>query len=245
MALRSPQRGELPTWVMLLGSLLLLVHLGGLTIAALDAPSGPWATPYGADMAMPPPFAEAANRVSGPLFHQALRIAGNYHFPSNRPSFSGVYMVAKLKDAEGKVFKTLRFPDEQAPEAVRHRQFMLIRWLADDLPVPPPEGEVIPAPNQRMNTLRIWDMVEPRRLRLREVPEHLIPRDRPVFRPSDWTLLVTASYARYLCRLEGAASVEIVRHSREPISPVVIMGGDAEPESLLEMESHFGEYRHE
>ncbi len=245
MAQRPIPRREIPSWVLMLGSLLLVLHLSCLAIAALDAPSGPWSTPFGESMAMPPTFAETTNRVTGPIVIHGLRIANNYHYPSNRPAFSGVYLEARLKDASGKLVKTLRFPDPDAPMAVRHRQYMLIRWLADDIPVPPPEGEVIPAPNQRMNTLRIWDIVEPRRLRLREVPEHLIPRDRPVFRPSDWTLLVCRSYARYLCRTEGAAAVEMVRKSREPISPIVIMGGNAAPETLMEMESSFGEYRND
>jgi hypothetical protein len=81
----------------------------------------------------------------------------------------------------------------------------------------------------------------PHRLRLKSVPQHLAPRDRSVFRPSEWSLLLARSYARHLCRAHGAASAEIVRHTREAIPPAVLFFDDAPPEAFEELVSTFGE----
>ena len=56
-------------------------------------------------------------------------------------------------------------------------------------------------------------------LRLRKLQQHLVPRDRPVMMPSEWSLTLAKSYARYLCRTYDAQSAEIVRHTREPWQP--------------------------
>ena len=83
-----------------------------------------------------------------------------------------------------------------------------------------------------------------RGLVIRQVPEHLVPRDRPVFRPGDWSLLLARSYARHLCRAHGAASCEIVRHSQEPIPPMVLFVGDnIQAGAFDELISNFGEMK--
>src|SRR5205807_5288670 len=110
-----------------------------------------------------------------------------------------------------------------------------------DRPLPPPQSEVIAPPGEQTPTATIWEGVENRRLVLKTIPEHLVPRDRPVMRPSEWTLLLARSYARYLCRTHGAASAEVIRHSREPMSPVVLFLDNVQAGAFDELISDFGD----
>jgi hypothetical protein len=50
-----------------------------------------------------------------------------------------------------------------------------------------------------------------------------LPPEANLLRPTDWVLLLADSYARHLCREHGAARVELIRHSRSPISPVILV----------------------
>jgi hypothetical protein len=163
---------------------------------------------------------------------------------ANRPSPPGVYFEAKLKDAQGRVFETLRFPDPKANFWVRHRQALLAQWLTQDMPVEPRPGEVIAAPGKKVPTVDIWDMTNPaeRMLRIRTVAEHLVPRDRPVMRPSPLSLLMVRAYARHLRQAFGATSVEVLRHHREPIGPEALFGEVPAPNFFDEMVSNFGEF---
>ena len=76
---------------------------------------------------------------------------------------------------------------------------------------------------------------------LRKVPPHLVPRYRgPVVQvPMELSLVLAHSYARYLCRAHGAASVEIVRYVRPPISYAVLLPPHAVPE-IEEVKASFG-----
>jgi hypothetical protein len=58
-------------------------------------------------------------------------------------------------------------------------------------------------------------------------------------RPSDWALVLARSYGRYLCRTHGAASAEIVRHTREPVSPAVLFGMRPPPNAFDEYVATF------
>jgi hypothetical protein len=169
-----------------------------------------------------------------------LKMTHNYHFATNRPGAAAAYLEVRLKDASGNEVATVKFPDDGANFWVRHRQSVLVSWFTDDVPVMPPQGEVVAAPHQQVPTVTIWDSTGPRRLRLRTVPEHLIPRDRPVYRPSEVSMLLARSYARYLCRLYGAASADVVRHSKEPIPPVVLFQDDTPAGAFDELVSDFG-----
>src|SRR5262249_51306775 len=137
-----------------------------------------------------------------------------------------------------------KIPDPEANFWVRHRQSLLAQALADDEPVPPPQGEKVAAPGQQTRTVEIWDEVEKGvpRLAIKKVPEHLIPRDRPVFRPSEWSLILAQSYARYLCRTHGADKAEIIRHTQEAIPPGVLFGPEPPPGAFPVLTSNFGEY---
>jgi hypothetical protein len=216
----------LPPWLIAAGSVVLILHLGALAALAVAAPSGPWPTPFGASTAMPPYFAQEINNVALPNYLQPLKMTHNYHFVTNRPGGPEVRFEAELLDESGKVIDRVKFPEKDAFCWIRHRESLLARALGDDMPVQAPPGENVPAPGQETRTVTIWDMPGgSQQLELKTVPEHLIPRNRPVERPSEWSLLLARSYARYLCRTHGAASVRIYRHNREPVMPVVLYPG--------------------
>jgi hypothetical protein len=72
-------------------------------------------------------------------------------------------------------------------------------------------------------------------------PQHLVPRNKEIMRPSEWAILLAHSYSRRLCRETGAASAEIVRISREPVTPSVLYGNVPPPEAFYELTASFGE----
>ncbi|HWY86380.1 MAG TPA: hypothetical protein VNX28_06635, partial [Gemmataceae bacterium] len=118
--------------------------------------------------------------------------------------------------------------------------------LGNDQPVQVGRSEVIPAPGEKMPTVTIWDNSDPKFWKLRDVPEHLVPKDRPVTQPSEWSLLLARSYQRYILReYEDAASVELVRHSRNQISPGLLLMPTPPPNAFEELVCSFGDYRRE
>jgi hypothetical protein len=60
-------------------------------------------------------------------------------------------------------------------------------------------------------------------------------------RPTDWALVLQRSYARYLCRKYGAVSAELLRHTREPVSPAILFGNAMPPNALEDLVASFGE----
>jgi hypothetical protein len=257
---RSPSASfpALPRWLTVLGSLAIGIHLFAVGVAVLAAPSGPWPGMEGPTMLGPPQFAqslltgkvdpatgkvEPQSPVSIGSYLRWIRMPHHYRYSTNRPGGPDVYFEARLKDANGQPVATLKFPDPDANFWVRHRQTILAHALGDDQPVAPPQSEVIAAPAQEVRKVTIWDGGDgpSRTMTLKAVPEHLIPRDRPVVRPSEWSVLLTRSYARYLCQAHGAASVEILRHHREAIPPTVLF---MEPPAgtFDELVANFGEY---
>jgi hypothetical protein len=249
----------LPRWLIILGSLAIVFHFFAVGVVVLAAPSGPWPSMEGPSMAGPPQFAQTlltrnnfdpATRKIKPEkdpnllgYLRLVRMPHHYHFSTNRPEQPGAYIEARLKDEAGQPITTLKFPDPNANFWVQHRQDILARALANDEPVQPPQSEIIAAPAQETRKVTIWEPAEGggRSLKLKTVPEHLVPRDRPVERPAEWAVLLAQSYARYLCRSHGAASVEIIRHTQFPIPPSVLF---MEPQAgaFDELASNFGEY---
>jgi hypothetical protein len=222
-------------------SLLIAAHLFAVVAQVLAIPSGPWATPFGVSPATEPQFARSLANLTSPSLLSPLKMTDGYHFAGNRPAAPGVYFEVRLKDELGMTVKTVRIPDPDANYWVRHRQGLLAQALADDQPVEPRGTESIPAPNQRAQTVSIWDMSENRTLRLRSMPEHLLPRDHPVFRPSEWSLVLARSYVRHLCREHGAESGELIRHTREAVPPAVMHLDEAPPGAFDDLVSSFGE----
>ena len=171
-----------------------------------------------------------------------VKMTHNYHFFSNRPGMPEAVLEVRLLDAKGVVFKTVPFPDPQASALVRQRQALATHWLIDDRPVERSSwGERIPAPNQKIPETPLWAAVpdQERKLQLTWAPENEVPKDRLVFRPSEWSLLLVRSFARHLCRLHGADSAEVVRRSREAIPPRILFERELPPQ-MDDLQSHFG-----
>jgi hypothetical protein len=250
----SPHGPALPRWLIVAGSAVIVFHLVAIVIPTLDMPGGPWATPMGRTASSPPEFAHAAAGVAD-LHGDYLRVVHGYHFVSNRPGdIPGVRFEAVLRDKDGNVTKTLTFPDPDANPWVRHRQEVLASSLAPDLPAEKPASDIIAPPGQKPLMVDIWampgedftsnagppggagDRNPP--LHLERVPQHRL-RYRDYARPSEWSLVLARSYARYLCRTNGSASAEIVRHTRNAVGPDVLFGGDQV--DLTEIVASFGE----
>jgi hypothetical protein len=239
--LRSKMADEAPRLLIAVGSLAILFHLGAVIVHALAAPSGPWPGPDGMNMAGAPSFTQTLDEALVGGYLKPLKLTHNYHFWGNRPSAPGVYLEVKLKDTKGEILTTLRFPDTQTNPWVRYLQGLFAQGLVPDQPIAPPQGETIPAPGQQVRMVDIWDMAGEQSLRLSQVPEHLIPRNRPVYGPTEWSRVLVRSYARYLCQKHGAASAEVVRHSRESIPPTVFLTGDAPPMAFTDLTASYGD----
>lgn len=226
---------------MALGSVAVALHFSILGVSVLAAPSGPWPTPFGGERGDPPAFAYVLDEVTRPNYLWPLKMTHNYHFMTNQSERTDVYIEVRLKDDTGAVSATLRYPQKDANPWLRHRQELLARNLLDDRPIQPPAGEVIPAPGQSVRKIVIWDTKPDRTLGLNSVEEHRIPRDRPVRGPSELSLTLARSFARHLCRTHGAATAEIVRHSKDPVSPLVLFQPDVPPGATEELVASFGE----
>ena len=238
-------RGPAPQWLVVGGSVAIVCHLLAVGAVVLAAPSGLWFVPQiGPTMAEPPTFAVAVNNVTGPNYLQPIKLANDYHFMSNRTMQPGVELEARLKFKDG-TEKVLKFPDKDTNPWVRHRQSLLVRGLGDDRPVPldPTKGVALVTEKVKKRMISYWE-ASPQDpvLRLKTVPEDLIPRDRgEVLRPSEWSLLLAQSYARYLCRTYGAESVELVRYHQDTIRPDVMLW-PRPPQSFPVMKANFGEF---
>jgi hypothetical protein len=240
----------LPRWLIAAASVAIVVHLFAVGAVVLAARSGPWWAPSlgGPSPAEPPVFAAAVSDLTTPNYLMPLKLADNGHYMSNRPELPGVKLEAVLKFANGKE-ETLTFPDQNANPWVRHRQALLVRALSEDRPV-------MLDPSSSVNLVRgeaVRKMIEYweaeagppqdkyRTLRLKTEAKDLVPRNREVFRPSEWSLLLARSYARYLCRTYGADKVVLIRYTQEAITPVELFRDrGAEPFPVLK--AIFGEF---
>jgi hypothetical protein len=235
----------LPTWVVAVGSVLIAFHLFALGIMVLAAPSGPWITNIGPSPALGPMFAGDINRFTGQYYLRSIHMTHAYHFSSNAPESPSVKFEVRLKDVHGRDITTLRFPSDNANYWVRHRQRLLAEGLGNDQPVQPLAGENIPPPGQAVRRLMVWFPAEgDALLRLTEKTELEIPKDRPVSRPANYSLILAKAYVRHLCRQNGAASGELIRQSRNAIHPTVLFMPDRlPPDTFMELACSFGEYR--
>ncbi len=253
-----PSATPLPRWLIAAGSLAIVVHLAAILILILDVPSGPWVGLDRTESGDAPAFVHEASALAT-VHADYLRLAHSYHddLMTGRPaSIEGVEFDVRLKGKDGKVIATLHFPDPEANRWVRFRQEQLARGLAFDFPYVHQGGEVIPAPGEAVPLVAIWalpgedfsgmkppaqppDRIVP--VHLERVLQHRVPRTRPVSRPSDLSLVLAHSYARYLCRTHGAASAEIVRQARPPIPPAVLFGRPTPPAVFEDVTANYGE----
>lgn len=228
----------IPRWLAIVASVLIVGHLTAILAMALGASSGPWPAEDGFGWATPPHFTQPILARIEPYL-RATKFTNNYHFSENdvtnmQGSGSLARFDVKLRDKEGKELTTLHFPDPGALPAVRHRQSILAACLNADEPVEPRPGEYVPAPDQPVRSVRIWEIGANGVGRVGTIQEHLIPRDRPVFAPSDWAMIAARSYSRYLCRAYGAASAEIIRFSRPFIPPDILFESSPPPDGAFD-----------
>jgi hypothetical protein len=214
--------GEVSRPVVVFGSVVVALHLAAVALGALDASSGPWPYPGGTGPATPPQFAYSLDQLAAPSYRKPLGMYYSYRPDGNRPGQMGVYLEAKLRDRDGGEIGTVRIPDPDANAFIRHRQELLVRHLIEEVPVTPPPTEVIPPPGQKGPTALMYDSTGPHSASLRRVSVNLVPRDRPVYRPNDWALVLARSYTRFLCREHGAASAELTLHVKMPYPPAVL-----------------------
>ncbi len=235
----------LPRWVVLVGSLLVVFHLGSVVLNAMSAPSGPWP---GRDRdgnpvvePVPPPHLVSMVLEKGPAAYlRAIKQSHTSHFRSNRPGGPEAYLKIELYDKNGISVKSLRFPDPQASAAVQNRQTALVNWLTEDETVRPSMTEKVAAPGAVAPTITVWDWNQLDRTNvLVEMDENDIPRDRPTFRPSSWSLIVLRSLVRYLCRAHGAESADVDRYHRMPVDPQILQERELQLDTT-EIRSSYG-----
>ena len=96
----------------------------------------------------------------------------------------------------------------------------------------------------KMTTVTIWEPSDAGGvLRLRTVAERDIPANRPVERPSELSLVLARSYMRYLCRKHGAASAELIRHTRPAILSGIVFVDPLPPDTFEDLACSFGEHK--
>lgn len=217
----------------------LIVHIVAVVSAVLASPSGPWPMRDGSGMSTPPQFAFDTQRAFN-WYVRALRLNHNHHYSGNRPDRPVAKLAVPTKDSTGRDSKKIVLPDPQANLWVQRRQKILTSWLADDQPARPPIGEMIPAPNMPAPSAIIWDSVDNHRLRLRTVPLHLMPRDRPVFRPSEWSMLLARAYSRRLSRVSKTDGLGTIRLTYEAIPPAILFFPNSQPGAYDELVSDYG-----
>jgi hypothetical protein len=181
------------------------------------------------------------------IYLRLLHLDHDFHFQSNHTDNSAVYFEARLRNKAGEEMGTLKFPQEKANFWVRHRQALLAMGLGNDRPVEGSRGNPIPAPGKKLEETLVWDPVNKEKLenefkngkitkvqleqgleRLKPGENHRLKKmqtispEQELMGPSSRSILLAKSYARYLGRLHHAASVELIRHSRNPIFPDVV-----------------------
>jgi hypothetical protein len=235
----SPAR-PLPRWIIRLGSVAIVWHLLAVLLVAIAAQSGPWPSPFGIPSPQEPPAFVWQRNTVGRVFNdfafgylQPLHLDSTFHFSSNRTDTSAVRFEVHLKYEDG-AMKTLRFPEDEANFWVRHRQSLLAQNLGADESVQSNLQNTVSATGE-VQILGVWrpaksetggkgPQMPPRELVLHLEPVTGIDRmEQQLQGPSRWSQLVAQSYVRYLVRKTGAESAELVRHSRDPIPPVVLI----------------------
>ncbi|MFO0965270.1 MAG: hypothetical protein U0793_06750 [Gemmataceae bacterium] len=229
----------LPLWLKVAGTVFVAFHFLVLGAHVLSSRSGPWPSPFGQSPAEGPQFAGAIASAAFPWYLEPLRFTHDYHFNTNRVSLPEVKFEIKLYNKLGQVIDTLEFPEKTANPWVKHRLDLLAQNLAGDVPVEARQAEAIAPEKKLVSSVDIWEPTKGGAFVIRSVPQHLIPRDRPVFRPSPWASMVAASYVRYQCRLHSADSGELIRHSRDAVQPTLIFLPQLSDAAFQEMVAAF------
>lgn len=239
----------------------LIFHWLAVLANVLAAPAGPWTSETG--YVPPPRFARELFAIELPLhgsnptggrrnpqplrdYLAGLKLLHNYHFVENMRA-ERTQFEARLLDANGAELLSLTFPDANAGAAVQHRQFLLAQNLVEDRLIEPPPGEYIPAPNQPPTRVDFWDIGDDRTGTLGRIDQHLIRdvmvrRNTDLYAPTPWAMVMARSYARYLCRLHGATTVELIRVTRDHVSVELLETPAENPEQFLPLRLSFGAF---
>jgi hypothetical protein len=242
---------ELPVWVVVGGSLLIILHFLAVGAVVLAAQSGPWWVPQLSreSPALGPKFVETIGDTMSAHYLEPLRLAQTYHFNSNRlGKTSAIFFEAKLRDAQGALIQTVRFPSADDNFWLRHRYQVLAQNIGNDQIYQPRGGEVVPVRGAKTPTVTIWDTSNPKFWKLKTELEHLVPKTSQVWQPSELSRIWAASFQRYLLReYDAAVSVELIRHSRNPVLPdyMYMKENELPPDAFEELTCSFGEYRRE
>jgi len=231
---RTNPAAPLPRWVVLAGSGIIVFHFFAIVAYVLTAPSGPWPViPFGSLQAGAPFFLRDPNRFPNEfsgreIYLRLLHLDHDFHFQSNHVDNSAVYFEARLRDKTGQEIGTLKFPQDKANFWVRHRQALLAMGLGNDRPVEGSRGgNPIAAPGEKLTEVPVWERPKGEKednFKLVNKPRQTISQEQELIGPSPRSSLLAKSYARYLGRLYHAASVELIRHSRNSILPDLVYG---------------------
>lgn len=246
----------LPPWFQGAGNAFILFHFIALGTFVLGASSF-WGA-MGEVMAPGPQFATKTNEVTFKYYLEPLRFTHNYHFNTNRTGFPSVKFEIRLYDSRGNIVKKLDFPESVGNPWVRHRLQQVTQNLSNDIPVEVRFGQVVPGLDKagkpkKTDLIEIWAQdaeAGGQVYYLKEVTENEVPRTRFVSQPSLWSKKVAEAYIRYQFRLHGAtvAEGELVRHSREAVSPFFLYYPNLLPANLTdfpEMKATFGKMKNE
>jgi hypothetical protein len=247
MSAKSPLPARpLPLWLVIAATVFVAFHLFAVVILVLSATSGPWLSPFGPSPSPGPEFAGRIAAVTTQYYLQPLQMTHNYHFPGNRPDASGIYFEVRLKDAQGREIDLVRYPSSSDSFWLRQRHNQLAQQLGNDEPIEAQRTEQIAGPGKKAPTVKIWESQGgPTKVVLREVPSHLVPKNQPVSRPREWSLILVRSYLRHLCREKGATSAELTRFSRQPVMPFLLLMEEAPPGTYDTLVSTYEGYRRE
>lgn len=240
---RESQPALPPTWVMLLGSVLIMFHLSCALITALGASSGPWPVQGETYEGIPPRFTRTPKDLIADNYQRLLKATYHFHFGSIKQEVQEISFDAILRDDKGAVVGKRVFPDPEASSAIRYRQQMLAQKLSDDIPLPPQTGIVIAPAGQTLPTLQWWSPDGERRSVLKQDNPNAVPRNQNLMQPSTWQYLVAKSYERYLKRQTSQPKIEIIRTWYNPVMPVFMIDErmSPSPEMLFRYQSSYGE----
>jgi hypothetical protein len=232
---------HVPRWILWVGSIAIVCHLGAVGVNTLAAPSGPWAENDGR-MVPPPLLASKFNQVFAADYLKPIRMDRNYHAEANRSLFTpGVWLEFRLKDEQGEQIAVVKLPDDDENPMVRHRQSLLTIPFTEDMRHVPPQSEVIAAPGKEVPRVQIWEEVGRGKLALKTIDINQIPKDG-VSGPDEWMFLFARSYARRLCREYRAAKAEMIRHHQNQAPPDILDREQVPQAMFQEVTSNFGEF---
>lgn len=240
---RRAPTGMPPTWMMVLGSLAIAIHLLLAFIMTLNEPSGPWPVDGAGIPADPPRFVrEIGNYWLTNLYHNSVRSNHSFHFSSNRQEGQEISFDGLIKDDKGTVIKKVSIPDPEAPSSIQVRQRLLAQQLGNDEPLPPQQGVIIAAPGKELEPIRWWHQEADRRYILKTENPNAVPRNQSFMHPTDAQLIIARSYSRFLSRQNAGAKVELTRSWYNPIMPMVLVN-DPPPNAadLRHFSSSYGE----